>query len=83
MSWSSSRGSALAKCSVAEEDAKTYNNQASAKRALAYYRYFREIFLYDERMRLIVQFVNAPEDILQKHRDWRPIEGCELRVIEL
>lgn len=89
-SFSQSRGSALIRCSVKPDHAKLYSSQTSAKKAMSYYQYFDEIYVFIEnRSNPVSHYARWRADVdleeLSKtaHMCLKSVEGCYLKVISI
>lgn len=87
--YSNSRGCALAKVSTDINEAKGYPSQSSANRALGYYKYFMELYVYEPNHSYPVrQYAHWREDAdLEEMSSGRSytlhqIDGCYMKVIE-
>lgn len=87
--YSNSRGCALAKVSTDINQAKGYPSQSSANRALGYYKYFMELYVYEPNHYCPVrQYAHWREDAdLEEMSSTRSytlhqIDGCYMKVIE-
>lgn len=87
--YSEARGVSVIRCIDDANRAKTYASSTSAKRAIAYYKYFSKIFVYDKDHDLpIAQYMRFRDDTDPSEFNtddcaYYSSKGCKLDVVEL